>query len=711
MSQDQDIANVTVIWIGRFLHKGGYGVATRAIFSALKESGIDVLGIDSSTGKPIEDLVDPNISIDIDPAGELCVTANEKGHKFVVIVHETPLSWGRYEVSGKTHLAGYTVTESEQIPFGWRPNMHSVDRLFTATEFNANVFAAADIPASMIHVLPHVADSNTYTPRKKISDFDAGNKFRFLHVVSNFNRKDTGGLVAAYCSAFCGSDDVSLVIKVPEYVGLEKLKASILDAAFPWMSANSNNLPHILLIQETFSEEQMAELYKAAHVYVSFERGKGWDLPAMEAMLSAVPTVGLNWGANTTFQTKQNSILIDPHPHTIFAAQDLVENKELYTGHTWATYDLSDAAIALRDAYDNFDQHQIKANQTAVEISGKYSEKSISDNFLQYVRSLEDFEFSNNEVAKLTIRKTDNLSPTKKSSFEKLPENVRQDLNILYTPDQDVDTWVKRRRTIWGKYGPVLPEQREIDKVRQLRNKYAGESIFIIGNGPSLKKVDMEKLSAYYTFATNRIYLLFDKTTWRPDFYTTLDWRVTPDNYNDINQLSGMTMFFPHRFRGLLREGEDVFWYESLSPGKSLFEQFEANMTHGVRGGGTVLTAAIQMAHYLGFSNMFLIGVDVSYSIPNTVKQSGGDRFGTGVQINLESTRDDDINHFDPRYFGKGAVWHDPNVNAMKRGFRSSYRALDVLGKNLYNSTEGGNLDCVRRLSLSEALKFAKPKT
>ena len=89
--------------------------------------------------------------------------------------------------------------------------------------------------------------------------------------------------------------------------------------------------------------------------------------------------------------------------------------------------------------------------------------------------------------------------------------------------------------------------------------------------------------------------------------------------------LQGLTFFFPNRFHGLLREGEDVFWYYSKSPGYSIHEKFETDVTNGVRGGGTVLVAAIQIAFYLGFREIYLTGVDASYSVPKTVIQSGDD--------------------------------------------------------------------------------------
>ena len=62
-------------------------------------------------------------------------------------------------------------------------------------------------------------------------------------------------------------------------------------------------------------------------------------------------------------------------------------------------------------------------------------------------------------------------------------------------------------------------------KLKLFHNIYRGETCFIIGNGPSLKAEDLEMIyqKGIPTFAFNRIYLMFDKTQWRPTYYISQD--------------------------------------------------------------------------------------------------------------------------------------------------------------------------------------------
>ena len=65
-------------------------------------------------------------------------------------------------------------------------------------------------------------------------------------------------------------------------------------------------------------------------------------------------------------------------------------------------------------------------------------------------------------------------------------------------------------------------------KLGEVRDRHLGERVFLLGNGPSLNKLPLEKLADEYTFGVNRIGLLFDRVSWRPSYWTVTDWRVGP---------------------------------------------------------------------------------------------------------------------------------------------------------------------------------------
>ncbi len=257
---------------------------------------------------------------------------------------------------------------------------------------------------------------------------------------------------------------------------------------------------------------------------------------------------------------------------------------------------------------------------------------------------------------------------------------------------------IDARRAACGQF-PVIPlSNEEQARLKQLRSTYYGERCFILGNGPSLNRTDLSKLAGEHTFGVNKIYLLFDRIDWRPTFYSLLDWRVGPEIAPHVGQLDDSLKFIPNRFRGLFPDNDHTAWYTTRPVLDDVATQFAPDVTLGVPSRGTILVTAIQLAFHLGFREIYLIGTDASYTIPDTVRQSGPDRHGTGIRLNLESTADDDPNHFDPTYFGKGAQWHDPNVDEMVRMFRTMRKGVELHGGRLINATVGGKLEVLPRV-------------
>ena len=63
----------------------------------------------------------------------------------------------------------------------------------------------------------------------------------------------------------------------------------------------------------------------------------------------------------------------------------------------------------------------------------------------------------------------------------------------------------------------------------------------------------------------------------------------------------------------------------------------------------------------MGFSEIYLLGVDMNYKIHDNV-----DYFNNKNSTEIQSRLNDDPNHFDPRYFGKGKKYHQPKAFVIK---------------------------------------------
>lgn len=240
-------------------------------------------------------------------------------------------------------------------------------------------------------------------------------------------------------------------------------------------------------------------------------------------------------------------------------------------------------------------------------------------------------------------------------------------------------------------------------RLERFHNAYLGQRCFIMGNGPSLNKMDLSLFANEYVWASNRAYLLFDRLQWRPKFYVAVDTRVVPDNANEINSLVNkipeMVFFFPQDFfyNRVLNSEKNVYWYKEiqLSETNLPYSMFSSNPSEFVYSVRSVTIAMLQLAVFLGFNPIYLIGCDTSYVLPETVQFEGGNR-------DLIISSGADPNHFDSTYFGKGKKWHEPHVDRMIFQYDQAKKVCDEKGVRVMNATIGGNLEVFPRIDYLE---------
>jgi len=232
-------------------------------------------------------------------------------------------------------------------------------------------------------------------------------------------------------------------------------------------------------------------------------------------------------------------------------------------------------------------------------------------------------------------------------------------------------------------------------KLLELNNLHKGERAFIIGNGPSLNHCDLTLLKNETTFGLNSIFLNYEKMGFHPTYYVVEDVFVAEDRSKEINQYNGPKIkFFGNYLNYCIDDGNDVLWlnvrfrYDDYPD----FPNFSKNAASMVWTGGTVSYLCLQLAYYMGFSTVYLIGFDHSYNIPS-------DACIEGSKIISQSN---DINHFCPEYFGKGYRWHDPLVERMEKSYVKGKKMFELDNRKIYNATIGGKLDVFPRINFDD---------
>ncbi len=227
-----------------------------------------------------------------------------------------------------------------------------------------------------------------------------------------------------------------------------------------------------------------------------------------------------------------------------------------------------------------------------------------------------------------------------------------------------------------------------------LKDKHKGQRCFVIGNGPSLKESDLDCLKNEITFAANRIYLIFDKTAWRPTYYFCMDYDAYSVDHEIINQIEADLRFVPlERAMAAGKIYNEITYYHQVSnpthikQGKCLVNaecKFSDDCEKVIYGGRTVLYDALQMAVYMGFSEIYLLGVDCNYK--------------TQISEDGSISRMDFQDHFS-EHDGDGFVDYATPVFALLQSFQCAKEFCERKGVVIKNATRGGKLEVFERIN------------
>ncbi len=234
----------------------------------------------------------------------------------------------------------------------------------------------------------------------------------------------------------------------------------------------------------------------------------------------------------------------------------------------------------------------------------------------------------------------------------------------------------------------------EKEKLKLLKDKFKGKRCFIVGNGPSLNKCDLSLIKDEYTFAVNGIFYKTEEMGFTPTFYMVEDSHVIDDNLEKINTYDPEFKFFPALYKAKINNSNNTYFFTAdlgfYRGDHKSFEKprFSKDFSEVGYCGQSVTYLNMQLAYYLGFTEVYLIGMDFSYQIRETDEVRG---------ITLISN-EDDVNHFHPDYFGKGKKWHDPKVYNVAKNYEFAKENFDADGRKIYNATVGGKLDIFDRI-------------
>jgi hypothetical protein len=257
--------------------------------------------------------------------------------------------------------------------------------------------------------------------------------------------------------------------------------------------------------------------------------------------------------------------------------------------------------------------------------------------------------------------------------------------------------WLKRKFRFFY-FGTLVPLLCKINVVvpvycksfRRHQNIYKNEKCVIVGTGPSLQKDDIFALKSkgYKIIGVNSIvrFLSQEELDRVLDIYVIQDYQVFQKLEDDIvSRLTDKIVLFGSSIqykRPFLTHSIGAFYpLHMLSHYRETFDKpystrFMNQPAFCVYDGYTVVYSAVQLATYMGFKEISLLGIDAGYS-PNAEKRN---------VVNIQK--------IDPTWSTAG--------ERINFSLNFAKKVLDERGLKMYNYTRGGNLSLIKRRDIEK---------
>ena len=260
----------------------------------------------------------------------------------------------------------------------------------------------------------------------------------------------------------------------------------------------------------------------------------------------------------------------------------------------------------------------------------------------------------------------------------------------------------KRRLTRWAAYRGI-PLNRNDFILRRYRNHFRGRPAFIVGNGPSLRISDLDMLRGHLTLASNKIYLGFEETRWRPHFLFMEDAKVIEQSRPGLEDLGLVQLMLPDSVR--LPQLDALYYhYHWMKLPPPLLPNFGSDPLSGFFWGFTITYTMIQWAYYLGVREIYLIGIDFRYAVNHP---QSADRKGLTTYYQSRG----ELNHFHKDYYPTGTTWMVPDLEYQGKAFEAAGNHVSRFGGAIYNSTRGGALEVFPRRDFDDVMRIKPGKS
>lgn len=286
--------------------------------------------------------------------------------------------------------------------------------------------------------------------------------------------------------------------------------------------------------------------------------------------------------------------------------------------------------------------------------------------------------------------------------FDELKSNYLYDKTILRLNDANQEKpfynhLTKLELLVPLQYRNIVYENKKFCNIHQ------DEKIFIIGNSPSVKDTDLKRISHAKKMVVSNFYLHEDYDIIEPEYYCFAQFTYT-NIFNedtakrwldDIGSHSGNPQFFFN-----ISEKKLIDQCSSLKEKKinymcldaiNLDYYDEIDITSKMLSGQSVIIDCIQLAIYMGFKYIYLVGVEHSEIVTGQYNYFYNRiQSVIGNKDTYASNKGKVVSKFSKQLYTRNYLW---------KQYEKLKEIAEHNGVKIYNATKGGLLDVFERVN------------
>ena len=260
-------------------------------------------------------------------------------------------------------------------------------------------------------------------------------------------------------------------------------------------------------------------------------------------------------------------------------------------------------------------------------------------------------------------------------------------VNIIYNDNINIGSLLKDKN-LNNKYFIDLYNETQLSKYQGIKRA------IILGNGPSLREIDLKSLSNYLTLGMNSAYRYWEKIDWYPDFYICCDLALYETHWKKINEFIKKNIF-----KKIILLPQFEKYNKNINNESNVF----LINTHNIIEKYNFITTGSMGIYYfkdiLGIDIIYISGIDCNYV--DLIKEAELKIREPGDitrKLIVKNSVDYNPNYFFNDYQQPNDIYHIPN----KEIHIKSWEILYEMGIDIKNISMSSKLNIFKKEKLSD---------